>query len=95
MVHGSFTLLKQLRVLQKSLTSSVIETCKSVIELANNAKSLWITQSPEERKKVLDVLLANPILDGTTVRYDLKRPFKLLSEMRGDLKWRTGQESNL
>jgi hypothetical protein len=36
------------------------------------------------------VILSNPILDGTNVRYDLKKPFKLLSEMRGDLKWRTG-----
>jgi site-specific DNA recombinase len=82
-------LLKQLRVLQKSLTSTVVETCKSVIELANNAKSLWITQSPYERKKVLDVLLSNPVLDGSTIRYDLKKPFALLKEMSGDEKWRT------
>ena len=88
-------LVRQLRALQRSLTDSVYETCKTVIELAIHAKSLWITQSPEERKKVLDMILSNPTLNGTNVQYDLKKPFALLKEMSGDLKWRTGQESNL
>jgi hypothetical protein len=43
---------------------------------------------------MLKQLLWNPQLEGTTVRYDLKKPFRILSEMRESGEWRGGRDSN-
>jgi hypothetical protein len=37
----------------------------------------------------LDLVLSNPVLSGATVRYDLKKPFVMLSEMSQKQDWRT------
>jgi hypothetical protein len=69
------------------------ETVKSTIELAKNAKLLWNSRSPEERRLLLEMLLSNRKLDGVNVQYDLKKPFQILLEMKQDLKWRRQCES--
>ncbi|MFN9066550.1 MAG: hypothetical protein ACK5V3_04930, partial [Bdellovibrionales bacterium] len=60
------SLVEQLEAHQKSLTSALIETAKTVLELATSAKSLWISKSAQERREFLDLILSNPILDGLT-----------------------------
>jgi hypothetical protein len=62
-------LADQLETLQKGLTSAVMETAQTVLELATSAKSLWKQGTPEERRNFLDKLLSNPILDGVNVRF--------------------------
>jgi hypothetical protein len=81
------SLTDQLETLQKSLTSALMETAKTVLELATSAKSLWITKSAQERKEFLDKVLSNPILDGLTVRYELKKPFAVLVKMAENVSW--------
>lgn len=75
---------------QLKITDAGMETAQSILELAINAELLWKTRSPEERKEFLDVILSNQKLDGLTIRYELKKPFKTLSEMKGDMNWRRG-----
>ncbi|MEN0059101.1 MAG: zinc ribbon domain-containing protein [Bdellovibrio sp.] len=75
-------LAKQLETLQKGLTSAVMETAKTVLELATNAKSLWNALPAEERRVMLEKLLSNPILDGLNVRFTLKKPFAVLVQMK-------------
>ncbi len=89
------SVIEQIEVLQLSLTSAVVETVQSVLELAKNAQSFWNSQSVSERKKVLDMILSNPVLNGLNVEYKLKRPFELLKEMKGNTEWRTREDSNL
>lgn len=48
----------------------------------------------EEKKKVLDMILSNPVLDGINIQYDLKKPFAILKEMKGNDEWRTRVDSN-
>lgn len=72
------------------INDATCETAKSILELATNAESLWKMQSAQERKRFLDQLLSNQVLDGVTVRYELKKPFKTLSEMKQDSSWRRG-----
>ncbi len=81
---------------QKNLeiTDAGFETAKSTIELAKQAKELWLSRSPEERRDFLDSILSNPVLDGPTLRYDLRKPFALLSEMKGLEDWRPLRDSN-
>ena len=88
------SITEQIETLQLSLTSAVVETVHSVLELAKSAKSFWISQTTVERKKVLEMILSNPVLDGATVRYELKKPFKVLSEMKVFNEWRTLRDSN-
>jgi hypothetical protein len=70
------------------INDAACETAKSILELATNAESLWKMQSPQERKTLLDRILSNRALDGVTVRYELKKPFCTLSEMKTDQNWR-------
>lgn len=91
------SLFEQLEELQKSLTSAVVETAKTVLELARDAKSLWKVKTPKERKEFLSAILSNPVLDGATVRYDLKMPFAVLLKMAANgekEKWRARVDSN-
>ena len=39
-------------------------------------------------------LLSNPVLNGTTVEYQIRKPFVTLSEMKLDQKWRRERDSN-
>ena len=87
--------IQQIESLQLSLTSVVMETVQSILELAKNAKSFWNSEPLEEKKKVLDMILSNPVLDGINIEYDLKKPFEILKEMKGNSEWRTRQDSNL
>jgi hypothetical protein len=64
-----------------------METAKTVLELATSAKSLWISKSPQERRELLDLILSNPILDGLTVRFELKKPFAVLVKMSEKEEW--------
>ncbi len=80
-------LADQLETLQKGLTSAVMETAQTVLELATSAKSLWKQGTPEERRNFLDKLLSNPILDGVNVRFTLKKPFAVLVQMTENVEW--------
>lgn len=79
---------------QLKINESAVETVGSIIELANNAESLWIHMSIEERRELLDRLLSNRWLDGLTVRYEIVKPLRTLSEMKQDQNWRRVRDSN-
>ena len=84
----------QIESLQLSLSSAVVETVQSILELSKNAKSFWNSVTATEKKKVLDMILSNPILDGVNVRFEIKKPFKILVEMKGCINWYSQGDSN-
>lgn len=47
-----------------------------------------------ERRELLDKPLSNRWLDGLTVRYEIIKPLRTLSEMKENEIWRTGRDSN-
>src|SRR6187402_866242 len=59
------------------------------IELAKRAKLQWATRSALEKRRFLVLVVSYPRLDGKTVRYDLRKPFQLLSELGTSSDWRT------
>lgn len=71
-----------------------MESVKSILELATSAKSLWIRKSAQERRDFLNMILSNPVLEGVTVRYELKKPFAVLVKMSEKEDWCPGTESN-
>lgn len=70
-------------------------TAQQILELATQAKSLWVTWSPQEQRQFLERILSNQVVDGLTVRYEMKKPFRTLSEMASSSRWRAWQDSNL
>jgi hypothetical protein len=55
---------------------------KFTLELAKDAETIWKEATPSDRVVFLKNVLWNFSLDGLNVRYDLKKPFALLSEIK-------------
>ena len=67
---------------------------KKIIELATNAESLWKSRTPVEKVDFLKQVVSNPVLEGVNVRYELKKPFGVLSQMNKKEDWRPLRDSN-
>lgn len=80
---------------QHSINDSLMEDVKSILELAIDAKSLWKMRNHEERINFLKRVCSNATLNESSVRYNLKKPYLVLSEMRESTNWCTRQDSNL
>ena len=65
-----------------------------LIELAQVAHILYVSQPPHEQRRLLDVVVSNCVLEGTSVRYYLRKPWDILAEMEKEKKWRGGRDSN-
>lgn len=79
---------KLLEAESNALDGAYLETANSILELAKDAKSLWLSRSPKERRKFLEEILSNRSLDGVIVRYELKKPFAALAELKSKPEWR-------
>lgn len=69
-------------------------TAQKVLELATRAKTLWNSGSDQQRLEYLRTVCSNPVLDGATVRYDLKKPYSTVAEMRQKEDWRPQGDLN-
>ena len=87
-------LLAKLRDADAHADDGYLVTAERVLELAKNAKKLWERRTPQERCDLLDKLLCNPVLDGRTVRFDLRKPFDVVAKMGRDDLWRPQRELN-
>ena len=83
----------KLQQAQNNEDDKYLVTAERVLELAKRAKSLWEGRQPTEKRDLLEKLVCNPRLDGRTVRYDLRKPFDVISKMRGDEGWRPQRDS--
>ena len=84
-----YSLTNLLEKSQLTIHDAGLRVAKATLELATSAESQWKEQSPYLRREILGRLLSNPMLDGVTVRYELQKRFRTLSEMRGNENWRT------
>ncbi len=85
------TLLEQA---QSEVDGAFLVTAEKILELSIKAKALWKTRTAQERRELLDQILSNPRLDGSTVRFDLRKPFSVLAKMREVSDWRPQPDSN-
>lgn len=70
------------------------ETAQSILELAISAKDQWVSKSPMEKRALLEKILSNVVLDGGTVRYEIRKPFMVLTGFKQNSQWRARLESN-
>lgn len=61
---------------------------QKVLELAINAKSLWISMNRVERLQFIKSVCQNQELEGLTLRFQLKSPFARLSNWKENQDWR-------
>jgi hypothetical protein len=66
-----------------------------IIELAQRAYSLWVRQKPQEKRRLLDILLSNCTFDGVTLYATYRKPFCWLVDMGSRPVDLPGQDSNL
>lgn len=79
---------------QYKITDAWKVTAEMVLELAKEAKELWKRGSLTERLEILKKLCWNPILEGATLRYGLRKPFATIAEMNGNQNWRSQGDLN-
>jgi hypothetical protein len=73
---------------QLKITDAWKVTAETILELAKQAKELWNQGTLTEKVEILKKVCWNPILDGATLRYGLRKPFATLAEMNESEDWR-------
>ena len=79
---------------QYGINDAYLVTAKKILELAKNAKTLWLTRTREEQRDFLEKILSNRVFDYPCVRYEMKKPFRILSEMASSSNWLRLLDSN-
>jgi hypothetical protein len=87
-------LFDKLQDAESDADDAYLVTADRVLELAKNAKRLWEGRTPGKQRDFLAKLVCNPRRDRRTVRYDLRKPFAALAQMRGEEGWRPQGDSN-
>lgn len=88
------TLTNQIYSVEDQMKGSYRETALSTLELCKDAKSLYFSQSAEERANFVKRLCQNPTMEGVSVRYEIKKPFSVLAKMASLVNWRSLGDSN-
>ena len=84
----------QLQSAQREIDGAYLVTAQRVLELAKNAKMLWESRSKEERGDLLAKLLSNPTLQKQSIRFDLRKPYRILADLSESGFQRDGRDSN-
>ena len=87
----------KLHAVENGDNKQIEKTAKSLLELCKHAESSWIKVSAEERLILVKRVCSNFRLEGASLRYDLKKPFRILAQIKSkDTKheWWPGTESN-
>jgi site-specific DNA recombinase len=66
-----------------------------ILELANKAYSLYVTQSAEEKAKLLRLVLSNCSIDAVSLYPTYRKPFDLIFERTKNEEWRGREDLNL
>jgi site-specific DNA recombinase len=84
----------KLNALKSRNTGRIRVSAEIILELAKEAVTLWKLRPPLERLAFVKRVISNQVLDEQTLRYDLKKPFAVLSEMKNSVDWYLRSDSN-
>ena len=73
---------------------SFVVTSEYLLRLASNAKNLFESSQPQQKNKILRLLLANLTLDQKRFQLHLLEPFRLLSADTKSSNWLRRLDSN-
>ena len=77
------------------ISNGLKENVEKAIDFAANLSDLMKAASPDEKNMLLKRLLTNCILDGETLKYDIKSPFDKLLTCTNYKKWKDIAIENL
>jgi len=80
----------QLEFLRSSYTNAnfgYVDKASRILELAKGAYDLFLSQSAEEKRNFINLLLLNCKLDGENLRYDYNQPFDMFYKMTESKEW--------
>lgn len=72
---------------QVEVTDDIVLTAKYILELANQAHSLYLTRNHAERAQLLKRVLLNCDTDGVSVWPIYRYPYDLISERAKNQEW--------
>lgn len=73
---------------QQAMEGGLRENAQTILELASNPKSLWLSRSAFERKDFLEKIHSNCLTRGVTIEIYLRKTLEILEEMKKKDSWR-------
>jgi site-specific DNA recombinase len=81
------SLLASLRELERAENPERALDRVRILELANKAHSLYVTQTPQEKAKLLRMVLSNCAVDAVSVYPTYRKPFDMIFEGAKTGEW--------
>jgi site-specific DNA recombinase len=69
-------------------------SAQKILELAQNAHSIYLAGNDTERAQLLRILILNCQTDGVTLTPTYRKPFDLICQRGKNEEWRRGRDSN-
>ena len=85
----------QLSGLRAPVTQASVLTVERIFELANKARSLYLTRNTAERGQLLKTVLLNCATDGVNLYPAYRKPFDLIFERAKTEDWSGREDLNL
>jgi site-specific DNA recombinase len=82
-------------VAHQQAKTNYLEAGVRLLELAQVAYELYVSQDPRGPRELVDVVLSNCSLNGGTVASDLRKPFDLLVDAHEIQIWRGDQPCSM
>lgn len=76
-----------IQAVESDMKGGFRETALTTLELCKEAKSLYKTRSVRERADLIKRLVSNPRMNGTSIEFDLKKPFGILAKINKKENW--------
>ena len=82
-----------LQALQQQSPERILNGVRA-LELANKAHFLYLSQTPQEKAKLLRIVLSNCSVDATKLYPTYRKPFDSIFERAKNKEWRARRDSN-
>ena len=81
--------------LKEPRTADTLTDVRRILELAQNAYSLYLTRKPDEQAELLKTVLWNCTIDGANLYATYRKPFDMISKRAKTEEWSGREDLNL
>ena len=74
---------------------SIDEAIDNILNFSENSYNIFKSVKTDEKRKILNLIFSNFLLDGKNVEISMRKAYNLLSEIGGCIEWWILQDSNL
>ena len=73
---------------------SIDEAIDNILNFSENSYNIFKSVKTDEKRKILNLIFSNFILDGKNVEISMRKAYNLLSEIGGCIEWWALMDSN-